>query len=358
MVRLFRRRKKSPPQIEPVEQAGPDAQPAAAATVEAPADLPDGAEDDAAELATLMEVSTRKTRGGVFGRLGGVFRRGGVDDEFWEDLEEILIGADVGVHTVTSLIERVRERARAEGARDPEAVREVMRAEMVALLEAPRERGLLWSPAVESEPPAPHVILVVGVNGAGKTTSIAKLAHAYRSEGRSVILGAGDTFRAAAIEQLQTWGERVGAPVIAHQAGADPGAVAYDTLGAAEARGVDVAIIDTAGRLQTKKNLMAELGKVRRVIEGRVAGAPHEVLLVLDATTGGNGLSQARVFGEATEVTGICLAKLDGTSKGGVVFAVADELDLPVRFVGTGEKMADLAPFDARVFVDALLRED
>ena len=201
------------------------------------------------------------------------------------------------------------------------------------------------------------MILVVGVNGAGKTTSIAKLAHAYRQDGRSVILGAGDTFRAAAIEQLQTWAERVGAPVIAHQAGADPGAVAYDTLGAAAARGVDVAIIDTAGRLQTKKNLMAELGKVRRVIEGRVPGAPHEVLLVLDATTGGNGLSQARVFGEATEVTGICLAKLDGTSKGGVVFAVANELGLPVRFVGTGEQIGDLAPFNARAFVNALFAD-
>ena len=346
MVRLFRRRKQEPDAA--TEAAGATAEP-----------TPDPTTDhEAAELAAVMEASTRKTRSGVFGRLGGVFRRGGVDEEFWEDLEEILISADVGVGTSTALVERVRDRANDEGAREPEVVRALMRAEMIDLLEAPGERGRLWSPAESEEPAPPHVILVVGVNGAGKTTSIAKLAHAYAAEGRSVILGAGDTFRAAAIEQLQTWGERVGVPVIAHQAGADPGAVAYDTLGAAQARDVDVAIIDTAGRLQTKKNLMAELGKVRRVIEGRVEGAPHEVLLVLDATTGGNGLSQARVFGESTEVTGICLAKLDGTSKGGVVFAVANELSLPVRFVGTGEKPDDLAPFDARAFVDALLRED
>ncbi len=313
---------------------------------------------EAAELSALMRAGTRRARGGVLGRLGGVLRRGAAGEEFWEELEEILIGADVGVRTTASLIARLRRRADAERARDPAALRALLRDEMVALLEAPRERGLLWSPARAADPPAPQVILVVGVNGAGKTTSIAKLAHAYRSEGRSVILGAGDTFRAAAIEQLRRWGERAGAPVIAHQAGADPGAVAYDTLGAALARGADVAIIDTAGRLQTRKNLMAELGKVRRVIAGRVPGAPHETLLVLDATTGGNGLSQARVFGEAAGVTGICLAKLDGTSKGGVVFAVAAELGLPVRFAGTGEGLDDLAPFDAAAFVDALLAEE
>jgi fused signal recognition particle receptor len=321
-------------------------------------DPPAEAAAEAAELSALMRAGTRRSRGGVLGRLGGALRRGAAGEEFWEELEEILIGADVGVRTTAALLGRVRRRARDERARDPAALRALLRDELVTLLEAPRERGRLWSPARGAEPPPPQVILVVGVNGAGKTTSIAKLAHAYRREGRSVILGAGDTFRAAAIEQLQRWGERVGAPVVAHQAGADPGAVAYDTLGAAQARGADVAIIDTAGRLQTKKNLMAELGKVRRVIGGRVADAPHEVLLVLDATTGGNGLSQARVFGEATEVTGICLAKLDGTSKGGVVFAVAAELGLPVRFVGTGEGLGDLAPFDAAAFVDALLAEE
>ena len=202
------------------------------------------------------------------------------------------------------------------------------------------------------------MILVVGVNGSGKTTSVAKLAQAYVDDGRSVILGAADTFRAAAIDQLQIWGDRLDVSVIAHQPGADPGAVAFDTLTAASARGIDVAIIDTAGRLQTKRNLMAELSKIRRVLAGRCEGAPHEVLLVLDATTGQNGLSQARLFGEATQVTGICLAKLDGSSKGGIIFAIADELGVPVRFVGTGEGAGDLAPFDAQIFVQALLGEE
>ena len=310
---------------------------------------------DAAELAAVMEASTARTRRGVLGRLGGVFRRSSIDDDLWDELEEILIGADVGVSTTMSLLERVRTRVSDEGIREPQGARETLQAEMVALLQRPAERGVLWG---ESESPAaPHVVLVVGVNGAGKTTSIAKLAHAYKREGKSVVLGAADTFRAAAIEQLQIWGERIDVPVIAHQSGGDPGAVAYDTVSAAGARGSDVAIIDTAGRLQTKKNLMAELSKIRRVMAGRQEGAPHEVLLVLDATTGQNGLTQARVFGEATEVTAICLAKLDGTSKGGVVFAIADELGVPVRFIGTGESMEDLAPFDAEAFVGALFGE-
>ncbi len=321
------------------------------------APAPSGAEGgEEAELAAVMTATTERARRGVFRRLGGVFRRGGLDAELWQELEEILISADVGARTSAALVEGVRERAGAEGLREAAGVRALLRAEMVALLRGPAERGQLWGG--EGEPPAPpQVILVVGVNGSGKTTSIAKLARAYREEGRSVILGAADTFRAAAIEQLQVWGEREGVPVIAHQAGADPGAVAYDTLSAARARGTEVAIIDTAGRLQTKRNLMAELSKMRRVVAGRVEGAPHEVLLVLDATTGQNGLSQARVFGEATEVTAICLAKLDGTSKGGIVFAIAAELGLPVRFVGTGERATDLAPFDAEIFVDALLAE-
>ena len=312
-------------------------------------------EAEEAELAAVMEASTARTRRGVLGRLGGVFRRSAIDDDLWDDLEEILIGADVGVSTTMSLLERVRERVSDEGIREPQEARETLRDEMVRLLQRPAERGVLWSGG--EPPPPPHVVLVVGVNGAGKTTTIAKLAHAYQVEGKSVVLGAADTFRAAAIEQLQIWGERIDAPVIAHQSGGDPGAVAYDTVSAAGARGSDVAIIDTAGRLQTKKNLMAELSKIRRVMAGRQEGAPHEVLLVLDATTGQNGLSQARVFGEATEVTAICLAKLDGTSKGGVVFAIADELGVPVRFVGTGETVDDLAPFDAEAYVAALFSE-
>ncbi len=307
---------------------------------------------DDPELAGLMQQTTAATRRGVLGRLGGLFGRGGVDEELWEELEEILILADVGVTTATALIDTVRERADEAGANEPEQVRALLQEAMVELLQRPAERGQLWGGGDSAE--APHVILVVGVNGAGKTTSIAKLAHAYREDRRSVLLGAADTFRAAAIDQLQAWGERLDVPVIASQQGADPGAVAYDAVSAAGARNVDVVIIDTAGRLQNKKNLMDELGKIRRVVAGRREGAPHEVLLVLDATTGQNGLQQARVFSEVTEVTGICLAKLDGTSKGGVVFAIADQIGVPVRFVGTGEKAGDLAPFDARVFVESL----
>ncbi len=309
--------------------------------------------DEKAELAALLRASTARTRGGVWGRLGGVFRRGALGAEVWEELEEILIGADVGAGTAAALIERARAGAGAAGVRDGAGLRPLLRTELVTLLRRPRQRGQLWGEA--PLPPPPHVILVVGVNGSGKTTSIAKLAHAYQAEGKTVILGAADTFRAAAIDQLQVWGERLGVPLVAHQPGGDPGAVAYDTVSAAQARGLDVAIIDTAGRLQTKRNLMAELGKVRRVIAGRLEGAPHEALLVLDATTGQNGLSQARLFGEAAAVSAICLAKLDGTSKGGIVFAIADRLGVPVRFVGTGEGAGDLAPFEAEIFVDALL---
>lgn len=322
----------------------------------APSNEPEGRSDELAHddpgLAGVMEQTTARTRRGVFGRLGSVLRRGGLDDELWEELEEILIAADVGPRTSSSLIGRVREQAEQARLRDGSEVRELLKAEMVALLERPADRGHLWGGG--EAPAPPHVILVVGVNGAGKTTSIGKLAQAYRDDERVVLLGAADTFRAAALEQLQIWGERVGASVIGAQQGADPGAVAYDTISAATARGADVAIIDTAGRLQNKRNLMAELGKIRRVVERRREGAPHEVLLVLDATTGQNGLEQARVFGEVTQITAVCLAKLDGTSKGGVVFAIADLLDVPVRFVGTGEQADDLAPFDPRIFVESL----
>jgi fused signal recognition particle receptor len=197
-------------------------------------------------------------------------------------------------------------------------------------------------------------VLVVGVNGTGKTTGIAKMAHAYRQEGRKVILAAGDTFRAAAIDQIKQWGERVGADVIAHKEGSDPGAVVFDALNAAESRGADVLIIDTAGRLHTKANLMEELRKINRIIQRKDETAPHEVLLVLDATSGQNALHQAKYFTEAVGVTGILLAKLDGTAKGGVIFAVCDQLRLPVRFVGTGEKAGDLASFEPKRFVDAL----
>ena len=313
--------------------------------------------EEANEVTEIIIATTASTRTGPLSRLGTMFRRIVIDDELWADLEEILIGADVGVRTTSALLDSVQIRVKEERLTSPKEVRETLRNEMVRILQKPIERGTLWGEAVVL-PPSPHVILVAGVNGAGKTTSIAKLAHAYKTEGKSVILGAADTFRAAAIEQLQTWGNQMSVPVIAHEPGGDPGAVVYDTVSAAKARMTDVVIIDTAGRLQTKKNLMAELSKIRRVISGRQDGAPHEVLLVLDATTGQNGLNQARMFREATNVTAICLTKLDSTSKGGVVLAIANDLELPVRFVGTGESIEDIAPFDPQTYVAALFDDN
>ena len=312
---------------------------------------PEQAQAEAAELEEVYAAATTATRRGVLGRLSGLFRAQ-VDDDFWEELEETLILGDLGAGLSMRIVAELRDDT--SNRDDAEAVKAKLRERLVALLEAPAPAGRLWDGA-SGEPDAPIVIFVVGVNGAGKTTSIAKLARAYQDEGRSVLLAAGDTFRAAAIEQLQEWGSRLDAAVIAHQPGSDPGAVVYDALEAAKSRKADVVIVDTAGRLQTQSNLMAELGKVRRVIEARHPGAPHEVLLVLDATSGQNGLAQARAFTQATGVTAICLAKLDGTSKGGIVFAVADELGIPVRFAGTGERAEDLAPFDPAAFVDALL---
>ena len=315
-------------------------------------------EDDQtdAEVREQYERSVANTRRGQLGALRQIFSRSRVDEDFWEELEETLILGDVGGATSARWVEELREESNGQ---DAATIRDLLRARMVAGLERPRSNGSLWSGHNGiSGLPLPHVVLVVGVNGAGKTTSIAKLAYAYQDEGKSVILAAGDTFRAAAIEQLQTWGERIDAPVIAHQPGSDPGAVAYDAVEAAISRSADVVLIDTAGRLQTQKNLMAELGKVRRVVESKHPGAPHEVLLVIDATSGQNALSQARQFSQATGVTAVCLAKLDGTSKGGIVFAIAEELDIPVRFAGTGERLGDIAPFDAEAFVDALLSDD
>ena len=315
-----------------------------------------GDDQSDAEVREQYQRSVANTRRGQLGALSRIFRRSQIDEDFWEELEETLILGDVGGATSARWVEELREDS---SGLDATVVRDLLRQRMVAGLERPRANGSLWSGHNgESTQPIPHVVLVVGVNGAGKTTSIAKLARAYQDEGKSVILAAGDTFRAAAIEQLQTWGERINAPVIAHQPGSDPGAVAYDAVEAAISRQTDVVLIDTAGRLQTQKNLMAELGKVRRVVESKHPGAPHEVLLVIDATSGQNALSQARQFSQATGVTAVCLAKLDGTSKGGIVFAIAEELGIPVRFAGTGERLGDIAPFDPEAFVEALLSED
>jgi fused signal recognition particle receptor len=262
------------------------------------------------------------------------------DDEAWERLEEALIAADVGVPATAELVRRLEARGVAGDLTD-------------ALVE--ESTGLLGEPATMNVQERPSVILVVGVNGTGKTTTIGKLAHHLGEHGRTVLVAAADTFRAAAEEQLEIWADRAGADFVGSARGGDPAAVAYDAIEAATARGKDVAIVDTAGRLHTQANLMEELAKVRRVIEGRLDGAPHETLLVIDATTGQNGVRQAQQFSEAVQVTGVALTKLDGSAKGGVALAIANELGLPVKLIGVGEGIEDLRPFDAQAFAKALI---
>jgi len=272
-----------------------------------------------------------------------------INDELWDDLEALLIQADVGVDTTLSLVETVKDRVARDGiTRSPDVLR-ILKEEMVSLLNSDNA-----APSILDRKRLLTVILVVGVNGSGKTTTIAKLAKYFQGKNQQVTLAAADTFRAAAIDQLKVWGERVGVTVIAHQPGADPGAVVFDSIKSSQARGATMVIIDTAGRLHTKYNLMKELEKIRGIAAKQVHAAPHETLLILDATTGQNALSQARYFKESVGVTGVVLAKLDGTAKGGVVFAIARELGMPVRFVGTGERIEDLAEFDPQAFVDGL----
>lgn len=298
-----------------------------------------------------LEAGVRRTRDSFFGQVAGLFNRKQLDEELWEELEELLIISDVGVATTARLLERVRDRVRQEGISEPLAAKGVLKEELISCVKVPHALSpLAWAKA------GPTVILVIGVNGTGKTTSIAKLAHYWQRRGHRVILAAADTFRAAAIDQLRIWGERAKATVISHQPGADPGAVVYDAWQAATARGADVLIVDTAGRLHTKFNLMEELRKVVRVLAKLDSTAPHETLLVLDATTGQNAIAQARQFTAAVGVSGIFLAKLDGTAKGGVVFAIAGELGIPIKFLGMGEGLESMAEFDAESFVRALLR--
>ncbi len=299
-----------------------------------------------------FEKGVKRSREGWFRRVVHLFERATVEEALWDELEELLITADVGVSTTTKLIARVRERAGRERLKDGPHIYSVLKDEIVTMLRMGTSREA--SPPLDLASSGPRVILVVGVNGTGKTISIAKLAHSFKGQGKRVIIAAADTFRAAAIDQLRILGQRVGAEVICHQPGADPGAVVFDSLEAARARHADVVIIDTAGRIHTKFNLMEELVKIKRVVSRNDPRALHEVLLVLDATTGQNGLTQARYFTEAVNVTGVFLAKLDGTAKGGIVLAICDELKIPILFIGTGETLDDLAPFDARTFVEAL----
>ncbi|HZG61121.1 MAG TPA: signal recognition particle-docking protein FtsY [Anoxybacillus sp.] len=276
-----------------------------------------------------------------------------VDEEFFEELEEILIAADVGVTTVMELIDELKMEVKRRNIQDTKEMQGVISEKLVEIYRGDDNQPT----SLNMQENGLTVILFVGVNGVGKTTTIGKLAHKLKSDGKSVLLAAGDTFRAGAIEQLEVWGERVGVEVIKQSAGSDPAAVMYDAIQAAKARNVDVLLCDTAGRLQNKVNLMKELEKVKRVIEREVPGAPHEVLLVLDATTGQNAMSQAKTFKEATNVTGIVLTKLDGTAKGGIVLAIRNELNIPVKFVGLGEKVDDLQEFDPEQYVYGLFAD-
>ncbi len=276
-----------------------------------------------------------------------------IDAEMLDDLEEILITADLGVGTTQELLENARLRVKRKELYDPKSLKETLKVQIKKLISENEQDASLVMPDK-----GPFVIMVIGVNGVGKTTTIGKIARKFQKAGNSVMLVAGDTFRAAAVSQLKIWGERSNIPVIAHKDGADPSSVIYDALGIAEAQNIDVVLVDTAGRMHTKDNLMEELKKIKRVMTKKMKGAPHEIMLVIDATTGQNGISQARLFDDAVGVTGITLTKLDGTSKGGIVANICKELKIPIRFIGIGEKMDDLRDFDADEFVDALFHSN
>ena len=297
-------------------------------------------------LFSRLAEGLTKTRNSIAEKIGTVFSGfSSIDDDFYEELEEALITADIGVPTVEKMLAELKRRVKESKVHETEEAKTLLR-DIVADMMRPDTAFLPKS--------GPSVILVVGVNGVGKTTTIGKLAHVYKESGKKVLLCAGDTFRAAAAEQLTVWSQRAGVGIVKHQEGADPAAVVFDGMTAAKARGMDVLIVDTAGRLHNKKNLMAELEKIGRVIEREGADFQKEVLLVLDATTGQNAIAQAKVFAEAAGITGIVLTKLDGTAKGGVAISVKEELGVPVRFVGVGEGMDDLQPFDAQAFAAAL----
>jgi len=300
----------------------------------------------AKHIARSIRDSLTRTRNAVFSQVAGLLGASEISEETWETLEELLIQADVGVQTTLHLVDRLRQRARDEAILKADELERALKEELRALLPEPEPLDLDHRP--------PNVVLIVGVNGSGKTTTIAKLAHRFKKAGQRVLLAAADTFRAAAIDQLDIWAKHVNVNIIKGPEGGDPGAVVYDAVQAARSRGTDLLIIDTAGRLHTQYNLMAELRKVHNVASKNVEDAPHETLLVLDATTGQNALAQAKHFQEAVEITGVILAKLDSTARGGMVFAIAKELGLPVRFVGTGEGMDDLTKFDADAFIEGL----
>jgi fused signal recognition particle receptor len=337
--------------IEEVPLPGPTAAPETVEEVEVPPAPP--VEEPEPTAGRLVRLRSRLSRSqNALGKgLLTLLSRERLDEDTWEEVEDTLITADVGVAPTQELVERLRTQVRVLGTRTPAELRALLRTELLALVDPTLDRSL----HTESHEDSPSVVMVVGVNGTGKTTTTGKLARVLVADGRSVVLGAADTFRAAAADQLQTWGERVGARTVRGPEGGDPASVAFDAVKEGVTAGADTVLIDTAGRLHTKTGLMDELGKVKRVVEKQ--GPVDEVLLVLDATTGQNGLVQARVFAEVVDVTGIVLTKLDGTAKGGIVIAVQRELGVPVKLIGLGEGADDLAPFEAEAFVDALIGE-
>ncbi len=299
-----------------------------------------------------LKEGLSKTKQGITGKIETLIKSyQKVDEELLEELEEILITADLGVQTTMEIMDSIRAGIKKQNIKEPEAVKELLKDKLKEILES-----LSADEKLKLEP-SPAIVLVVGVNGVGKTTSIGKIAHKLKKQNKKVLLAAGDTFRAAASDQLKIWGDRVGVEVIRHQEGADPGAVVYDAIAAAKARKVDVLICDTAGRLHNKKNLMSELGKIFKIVDREYGEATKEVLLVLDATTGQNAIQQAKIFKEVADITGLVLTKLDGTAKGGVVIAISSELKIPVKLIGVGEKMEDLQDFEAKSFVEALFGE-
>ena len=306
-------------------------------------------EEEAQQEEQKIEQATEKARGGIFGQISNLFATSDpITDELWDDLEALLIQGDVGIETAMYLVNRTKDRTVRYGVKRANEAKDMLKAEMV--------RTLQEYAGEQPRTGHPYVMLVAGVNGVGKTTLIAKLAYRLKNQyGKRVLLAAGDTFRAAATEQLETWAERVGVPVVTRGQGADAAAVVYDAVDAALEQDVDVLIIDTAGRLHAKANLMQELTKIRNVIRRRIPDAPHEVLLVIDATTGQNGILQAKSFLEAVDVTDVAITKMDGTAKGGIAFAVSQDIQRPIRYIGTGERMTDLAMFDSQSFVDSLL---
>ena len=305
-----------------------------------------------------LDQGLEKTKQSFFSKIArAIVGKTKVDDEVLDNLEEILISSDVGVETTLKIIERIQARVSRDKVLGTDELNNVLREEIISLLE---ENNSNQNGNLEYNKPAdgnPYVIMVVGVNGVGKTTTIGKLAHQFKKSGKSVVLGAADTFRAAAVDQLIIWSERVGVPIVQQGMNADPASVAFDTLQSAKANNADVVIIDTAGRLHNKVNLMNELSKIKRVMEKVIPGAPHEILLVLDGSTGQNAFEQAKQFSQATDINALAVTKLDGTAKGGVVIGISDQMKIPVKYIGVGEKMDDLQLFDRKLFVESLFAE-